>query len=180
MRTFVTSDLHLDHANIIKYCPTTRGHFKSVDEMNHSIITDWNNNVEPTDLTYILGDVAFAKVDRTVELLSKLNGKKILIVGNHDSHLLKHSKFVNCFESVHQYLEVNYNGHKLVMFHFPINEWHQAHRGSIHFFGHCHQNLLQIENYRAFNVGYDATGKVVSLLDDMIAKALTGQLKPHH
>jgi calcineurin-like phosphoesterase family protein len=181
MNTFITSDLHFDHANIIKYSPDTRGHFANVEEMNEGIIAGYNAIVGPDDLTYILGDISFSKPAKTVPHLQRLNGRKILVIGNHDEHLLKDAAFKNCFESIHQYLEIKHNGHKIVMFHYPIHAWHQAHRGSIHFFGHEHQNLLRIENYRAVNVGFDATGKVVSLIDDMIELALTGsELKSHH
>jgi calcineurin-like phosphoesterase family protein len=148
--------------------------------MNENIITEWNSEVSPNDLTYILGDVSFSKAAKTVSHLQRLNGRKILIVGNHDEHLLKDSAFISCFQSIYQYLEIKYDGHRIVMFHFPIYAWHQAHRGSIHFFGHEHQNLDRIGNYRAINVGFDATGKVVIPIEDAIAKALTGELREHH
>ena len=76
-RLFVTSDIHLGHANIIKYAHRP---FKDVDEMNTTIINNWNATVRPDDVVYILGDVGFG----TKDWLSLLNGRHIWIKGNHD------------------------------------------------------------------------------------------------
>jgi hypothetical protein len=65
-------------------------------------------------------------------------------------------------------------------YHFPISEYHQQHRGSVHLHGHLHQNPSGLEKYRVRNVGWDYTGQVVSLLDDIVADALTGEIKQHN
>ena len=80
--TFITADTHFGHANIIKY---TNRPFKSVSDMNFAMIRNWNKTVKPEDTIFHLGDFAFySKIDAG-KLLSKLNGKrKILIIGNHD------------------------------------------------------------------------------------------------
>ena len=66
------------------------------------------------------------------------------------------------------------------MFHYPIYEWDQMHRGSVHFHGHLHGNNNGMPGSRALDVGYDATGQVVSNMDDMIALALKGEIRNHH
>ena len=66
------------------------------------------------------------------------------------------------------------------MFHYPIAEWDQMYRGSVHFYGHLHGNSAGLEQYRARDVGMDATGNVVTLLDYAIADALKGIPKNHH
>lgn len=180
MKTYITSDLHFGHKGIIGFCPDTRGEFKDVDHMNTSMIQTWNKTVDMQDLVYILGDVAFCSAQDAARILTQLNGRKILVQGNHDNKIVKDHSFRNCFEEIHQYLEVNYNGNKLVMFHYPITEWNQMHRGSVHFYGHLHQNLSGLEKYRARNVGFDCTGKLVTLMEDAIADALTGEIKSHH
>jgi calcineurin-like phosphoesterase family protein len=180
VRTFVTSDLHFGHKNIMRFCPTTRGHFADVDVMREAMIREWNAAVAPEDVTYILGDVAFLPAVEAVQILRRLNGRKILIEGNHDRKLLNDPVFRSCFESVHNYLRLNYNGQLVVMFHYPIWEWDQMHRGSVHFYGHVHGKPTGLEQYRARDVAYDATGRVVSLIDDMIADALKGEIRSHH
>lgn len=180
MKTYITSDLHFGHANIMKFCPETRGHFTDVQHMNEEMIRMWNETVQDGDLVYILGDVAFASAADAVKILNRLRGDKILIEGNHDVKALKDYSFRRCFKEIHKYHEINHNGVKVVLFHFPILEWNQMHRGAVHFYGHLHQNASGLEKYRARNAGWDCTGKIVVLLDDMVADALQGEIKSHH
>jgi calcineurin-like phosphoesterase family protein len=148
--------------------------------MNSEMIRMWNEKVEPGDLVYILGDVAFCSASDAAKILQSLNGDKILVEGNHDDKSVKDVSFRGSFKEIHKYLEVNYNGTKVVMFHYPITEWNQMHRGSVHFYGHLHQNVSGLEKYRARNAGWDCTGNIVTLIDDMIADALKGEIKGHH
>lgn len=86
-RIFVTSDTHFNHTNIIKYCNRP---FASVAEMNQTLIDNWNRVVRPQDTVIHCGDFAFTKANRKVAsatistLANNLNGRKILILGNHD------------------------------------------------------------------------------------------------
>jgi calcineurin-like phosphoesterase family protein len=180
MKTFITSDLHLGHKGIMRFCPLTRGHFQDVDHMNEWMIQEWNKTVQPGDLVYILGDVAFCSGSDAAVMLARMNGDKILIEGNHDNKNLKDPSFRRAFREIHKYLEINHNGTKVCMFHFPILEWNQCHRGSVHFYGHLHQNASGMEQYRARNVGWDCTGQLVSTLDEMVTDALKGQIAKHH
>jgi len=179
MKTYVTSDLHFFHQNIMKFCPETRP-YKDVEDMNQSMIREWNAKVAAEDTVYILGDVAFAPTNKAVEILNQLNGDKILIVGNHDKKLLKDPVFRRCFKEVHDYHEMYHNKTFVVMSHYPFLEWNRMHHGSVNLFGHVHGAKTGMEKYRSRDVGMDATGKVVSLLDDVIADALKGDIKGHH
>lgn len=178
MKTWVTSDLHFGHENIMKYNPTYR-QFNDVNHMNETMVKIWNETVSPDDLTYILGDVAFCKPSKAAEYVQRLNGRKILIEGNHDNKLVENAEFRNCFEAIHKYREINHNGHKICMFHYPISEWNQCHRGSLMLHGHLHGNSSGLEHCRVRDVGFDATGNVVSLLDDIVEDALTGEIRLH-
>ncbi len=81
-KIFFTSDLHLDHANIIKYCKRP---FLDVNDMNSTLIRNWNNTVSNKDTVYFLGDLAFGRSSMPIDYwLKKLNGKTIFILGNHD------------------------------------------------------------------------------------------------
>ena len=177
-KTYITSDLHFGHANIMKFNPATRV-FRDVDHMNSGMMRQWNEIVRPEDLVYILGDVAFCNTGKAVGIMHSLNGRKILVAGNHDTKLLKDDEFRACFQEVHQYLTVNYNGTRVSMFHYPIHEWDQCHRGAVHFHGHVHGKPTGLERYRVRDVGMDATGRVVSLMEDMIKDALRGEIKSH-
>ena len=179
MNTWITSDIHLGHTKIIEYAPKYR-QYSDVDEMNEAIVAGWNAQVQPDDLTYILGDVAFCNPKKATEFMHRMNGRKILIEGNHDRKLVKDAAFRACFEEIHKYHEVNYNGVKLVMCHFPFLEWNQMQNGSLHFFGHVHGDKTGQEQYRCKDVGMDATGQIVITMKDAIASIINNEIKKHH
>ena len=176
---YISSDIHFGHQSILKFCPKTRP-YSSIDEMDEAIIRDWNRVVTPRDLTYLLGDISFREPSRTAKIFSRLNGKKILIAGNHDEKHLKHKIFRDCFEEIHNYLELRVNKQKIVLFHYPIAEWNGMYRGAVHLHGHLHGNPSGLEEFRARDAGMDATGKVVVTIEGLVNDALTGKIKSHH
>jgi calcineurin-like phosphoesterase family protein len=57
MKTWVTSDLHWGHQNIMKFCPESRARFKNdLAYMNEAMVQEWNELIAPEDLVYILGE----------------------------------------------------------------------------------------------------------------------------
>ena len=181
MRTFITSDLHFGHENIMKFCPQARARFcNDVNYMNEQMVEEWNSIVEPGDLVYILGDVAFLPAQKAAEYMNRLNGDKILVEGNHDRKALNDPTFRRSFVEVHKYLDITYNKHKCILFHYPIAEWDQMHRGALHFHGHLHGGVSGMEEFRARDMGMDATGMIVVEMERAISDALTGKIKGHH
>lgn len=178
MAVYVTSDLHFHHKNILTFNSNTRP-YQSVEHMNASMISEWNNTVTDEDTVYILGDVGLCSQRKAIDVMEALSGNKILIEGNHDNYFVQNRHFARCFTEIHQYLEIKHNKHKICMFHFPILEWNGCHHGSVQLHGHLHGAPSGLERYRVRDVGMDATGKVVSLLDDILADALTGEIKNH-
>lgn len=147
--------------------------------MNQVMIEQWNSIVQDDDLVYILGDVSFMNTQDSVKTMNQLLGKKILVVGNHDVKLLQNEEFRNCFKEVHQYLTITYNGVKIVMFHFPIFDHDGAGRASIMLHGHRHGNPTNIKG-KIMDVGYDATGNIVTDLDKILDKMKTIPHMYHH
>ena len=181
MKTYITSDLHFGHKNIMTFCPQTRARFNNdVVYMNNAMVEEWNAKVQPGDLVYILGDVAFMSGSDAGRMMMRLNGDKILIEGNHDRKTLKDTTFLRAFKEVHKYLDITYDGHKIVMFHYPIAEWDQMHRGALHFHGHLHGGVSGLEKYRAMDVGMDSTGEIVISLDRAIRMVKDKEIKGHH
>lgn len=80
-KTYVIADLHFSHENIIKY---ENRPFRDVEHMNSFLIANWNRVVNKHDTVFVLGDVSFTGKEETKEIIGQLNGKKILIMGNHD------------------------------------------------------------------------------------------------
>lgn len=86
-----TSDPHIYHTNVIKYCNRP---YSSVEEMNEALVNNWNSIVMPEDTVYCLGD--FSMAARPVETFSpRLMGKKYLVPGNHDFCHSYHKKSRN-------------------------------------------------------------------------------------
>lgn len=167
MQTFVTSDLHINHANILKFCPETRP-FSCVEEMNETLVSNWNKKVKHNDRVYILGDVAFGDVNDAVKILSRLNGDKILIVGNHDHKNLKVKEFYDQFAEVTPYHTEKFDGKMVVMFHFPIEYWDKSHHGSFHLHGHLHSKNPEILTKRRFDVGVDGNECMVHNIRELL------------
>lgn len=78
---YFSADLHFGHKNILSYCCRP---WNTLDDMNEGIIERFNNIVTPQDTLYILGDVSFLSKEKTAELVGRLNGWKVLVIGNHD------------------------------------------------------------------------------------------------
>lgn len=166
---YVTSDLHFGHKNIIKY---ENRPFNSVEEMNEAYIKKWNGTVNNKDTVYILGDFSWLKPADTMKILKKLNGKKILITGNHDCNFLKNSFDFSLFEEIIPYKEITIDKKIICMCHYPIADWNGKEHGSIHLYGHVHsmQNDAEMfmesqrkKGYKCFNVGIDIHNKIVNI-----------------
>jgi len=92
MKTWLIADTHFGHANIIRH---EKRPFENVEGMDEELIKRWNNKVSKDDKVYMLGDFTLSRSMRYItHLCSQLNGKKILIAGNHDTR--KMSDYVQC------------------------------------------------------------------------------------
>jgi len=187
---FVSSDYHFDHKNIIKYCERPfddARDFDCVDKMNQWIIENHNSLVKPNDWFIHIGDLVFGndKIEKAKHFLSLLNGKKILLSGNHDKECTADQIGA---EIVCDYLELtvkvtNNCGHwgkpTFILFHYPILQWNHKHHQSIHLFGHSHGSLGKYEpsssilsDNRMMDVGIDTNNGFPYNLDNIYAKML--------
>lgn len=135
--TFFISDLHLGHKNALAF---DNRPFLSVDEQNKTIIENWNKTVDDLDTVYILGDISFYGPVKTCEIFNQLNGKKHLIIGNHDHKLLKNQDVKRLFVDIQEKETITINKQTLVLHHTPIQFFDNAHHGGYHFYGHVHNN----------------------------------------
>jgi len=157
---FFGSDYHLDHKNIIKYCDRPYG---SVNEMNEEIIRNNNSIVGVNDNLYIPGDMFFCNATKAVNFLKRMNGKKHLILGNHDSVIRKNrALFEEHFEFIGDYLEIRIDdpsatqGRQLIcLSHYAFKVWNGSHRSSWQLYGHSHGSLPDDPNALQMDVGVD-------------------------
>lgn len=113
-----TSDTHFNHANIITY---SKRPFKDVPEMNAQLIARWNACVAPTDTIIHLGDFAMGPKTEHKGFLDQLNGRKILIRGNHDDNRIE-KLLERGFAEVHTNALVEVDGLKVYLSHIPTGD----------------------------------------------------------
>lgn len=169
MKTFVTSDLHLGHYNIIKYCNRP---FGDVATMNTALVDNWNAVVGVHDLVYVLGDIWLGNPKLAMSVLVQLKGTIRLVKGNHDkpSNL---KQYAHRFEWIKDYFELRHDGTLVVMSHYPMTSWNGSYHGSIMLHGHCHGNLPS-PGMRRLDVGVDVHDYTPLLLDAVIHGFITG------
>lgn len=134
-KTWFTSDTHFGHANIISHCARP---FGSVGEMDAALIANWNAAVQPSDEVWHLGDFAFRSAKPAAWYLSRLNGRKHLVHGNHDS---AEARADPGWASSQAMAEIAVDGQRLVLLHYAMRVWPKAHHGALHLFGHSHGTL---------------------------------------
>lgn len=154
-KVFFTSDLHIGHRKIVEY--TNRG-VDTTQEDHDKWITDlWNRQVGKSDTVYSLGDFVFncRKIDKFREVTSKLNGKKVLIKGNHcDRRVYQESGY-----PWYDLKGFNIEGQYIVMCHYALRVWDKYHHGSWQLFGHSHGTLEGIG--KQVDVGLDSAYNIL-------------------
>ena len=165
-----TSDLHFGHDR--EFVWKARG-FESVEAMNAAIIERFNSKVQPEDTVYILGDLMLGDNVAGEECLSKLNGKKIVILGNHDTNtrIKIYEKYA---EEITYVKVIKYKKKNIYLSHYPTltgnmddEPWHCV----LNLHGHTHQvdNFTAgYENYM-FHVGVDSHDCYPVHIDDVLA-----------
>ena len=154
-----TSDLHLCHSNIIKLCGRP---FGDVEEMNQTLINNWNSVVKENDIVFNLGDFCWSdSSDVWSKFIDRLNGHQVLILGNHDTrkaveklsntyHLLDdnrnyvpnrpiRSEFLDRIFLIRERIELRYNGERYMLDHFPTQHYNGNYHSVRLLTGHCHE-----------------------------------------
>lgn len=146
MSSFFASDHHIDHAKILTFKQDDGSmlrDFSNLEEMQETIIERHNALVHPKDRVYFLGDVAMKW--RGLEILKRMNGRKVLLKGNHDIEQLK--KYIPYFEDVRAYKI--FPREKIVVSHIPIHP-QSLERWKLNAHGHLHGNLITKRKFLFF------------------------------
>lgn len=136
--TLVYSDPHFYHEGIVSYAGRP---FKNAARMNNILIRQFNKIVNPDDVVYFLGDLGCnIRRNQLADIIGKMNGKKILIPGNHDT--LSIFEYYDCgFAGVYGHLKLNYEGREIYLAHDPC--WALL-PNSLWFCGHVHNMWLKL------------------------------------
>lgn len=140
---FLIGDTHFGHSNILTF---KKGNgrplrdFKNITEHDEYLIYKWNKVVSIKDKVYHLGDVGFKNFTTLSLILSRLNGEKILIKGNHDNFKL--SQYMQYFKDV----RATHTLDKMVLSHVPVHP-DSLTRWSFNIHGHLHSNKIKDKRY---------------------------------
>jgi calcineurin-like phosphoesterase family protein len=135
---FVISDHHLGHTNSWEKFKREDGSplrpFTSTEEMNETMIERHNAKVKEQDTVYFLGDVVINK--KYLELVKRMNGRKILVRGNHDIFKDEDYREVG-FQQIHG---VRVFVDKFILSHIPLHPDCVSERFRVNVHGHLHAN----------------------------------------
>jgi calcineurin-like phosphoesterase family protein len=140
---FFTSDWHIGHANIIKFCNRP---FRDVREMEQELIERHNSVVTDNDIVIHAGDFAFRNTTSVDKYQAKLNGNNIFLKGSHDKWN-KHGAYL---------WEGMIEDHYVVVCHYAMLSWPRSHYGSWQLFGHSHGNQKGHNVQKQYDIGVDS------------------------
>ena len=131
---FFTADTHFYSKNIIKHCNRP---FSSVEEMDEILIQNWNNKVSNSDHIYILGDLIWG-TENYRTYISRLNGQKHLILGNHDTQQVYKKLLIDgLIQEIKQVKGITIDSNYIWLSHYCHRTWNASFHNSFHLFGHC-------------------------------------------
>ena len=179
MRELFTSDTHFGHVKILEYCPMRSVLGRTTDEMNRSLIERWNSKVRPEDVVYHGGDFAFGNLKFIADIRKALNGKIVLVRGNHDRSpdSLSEVGFEYIFESI----AIRRCQHRVFMRHHPPSEpdqLMQKYRASLFLCGHVHQEFGR--RGAIINVGVDVSNFFPLTLPELLCRPVPAENPSHH
>lgn len=159
-KIWFTADSHIGHRNIIKYCQRP---FSNVEEMNETLICNWNKVVGKNDYVFHLGDFSVGGAAEWTSILDNLNGRIFLVLGNHDMNNVDQG-FMRRFEDVAMQMLITIGKQRVYLNHYPFLCYGGAYRGTWQLFGHVHTSScmsgldgprLQMLFPRQYDVGVD-------------------------
>ena len=145
INTWFISDTHFGHKNILEYEREARP-FSSIEEMHEVMIENWNRVVGSQDIVYHLGDFAFGR--HNIQIAERLNGKKRLVMGNHDTYPT--ADYLKYFDKL--YGVVFYE--RCILSHTPVHPNGLGSRWMLNVHGHLHSNRVKKLNDDNIQLAY--------------------------
>jgi calcineurin-like phosphoesterase family protein len=178
--TYITSDLHLNHSNIIKFCNRP---FRDIKQMDEYIFRQIDALPENSQLIN-LGDVAMAYrtplpvMQYYVSRMKKNNKKLVLILGNHDREVIKgyeaYDYFMDAgFDRVYEH-PILLERYGIILSHEPIFLTEEMPYFNVH--GHIHNSIMTTNYFeqscalnRYINACVDVNGFAPIKLNDILS-----------
>lgn len=179
MSVYFTSDTHFGHANIIKY---SKRPFNNVDDMDATLIRNWNSVVNHDDVVYHLGDFAVGGGPAR-PYINRLNGTIYFCWGNHDKRLsdVKYWGPPKVY-GIDHIIHADVDGQHIVLCHYAMKVWNKSHKGAWHLYGHSHGSLPDDPNSLSLDVGVDCWNFTPVSMQQLRDKMKAKTFKPvdHH
>ncbi len=167
-KTYFTSDWHLFHSKVIEF---DNRHFNDIDHMARVLINNYNASVASYSTCYFLGDFSMGNVEQTKEIVSQLNGTKILILGNHDRNVS--SALRMGFDVAVSTAAIIIAGETVTMTHCPLRGIYREdtsamcnHKPGENWHGEFRHNIFSIPNWGQYHLhGHTHKGPEERTLD---------------
>jgi len=172
-KTWIISDTHFSHANIIKYCNRP---FKDIEEMDDAIVENWNSLVSDEDTVWHLGDFSFNGKENVEKFRKLLKGKIKIVLGNHDKRGMDF--YYNAgFDAV--YDQPVLVDDFFILSHSPV-QWISNDMPFANFFGHVHDSpLYKTVTPRSFCACVERHGYHPVLWDEAVEAMKNEEAKLH-
>lgn len=160
------SDTHFFHSNMLKFLDAEGKRFRPfnyVEEMNELIVKNWNDRIRPQDHVWHLGDVTWRYDGPFNSLMSRLQGHKRMLLGNHDKLRAGGGSLLRWFQKIE--LWRGFKEHNFTCSHIPLR-LDSLRDGAFNVHGHIHQNMLADPHY--INVCVEHTNWGPVHLDEII------------
>lgn len=188
MNTFVISDTHAFHKNIVKGCSEWEDtskcrDFPTIDEHNQVLADNINRVVGQQDRIIHLGDWSFGGVDKIKLFRDMINCTNIeLLFGNHDTHIQNDPQLQKLFTRCDMFRTTKIDGQMVVLCHYALQVWENNHRGWWCLHGHSHNNLNHDNDGKILDVspeGHNFTPWSMDEIRDYMSKRAI-VAKDHH
>jgi len=182
-KVWVISDTHYGHKNICRGVTAWRlpdgsiplsqtRDFKTIEQMNESIVNNINSVVGQDDVLIHLGDWSFGGFENVKIFRDRIVCQEIhLILGNHDHHIENNrGDCQELFASVNHYTKLMYKFGTFVLMHYPMASWDGLNKGHVHLHGHVHlPTNLRFGKGKKMDVGIDGNPNFgVYDMDDIV------------
>lgn len=177
MTTWLASDWHISHNNIIKF---SNRPFADCQLMEQDCIRECTEKLKPGDRVIYLGDLHWSRapheIDTFLQKVFKPSIELFYLRGNHDYQVDKVRKLSDDhgryrIKLIREIFEFQHGDEYIVCCHYPIFSWNKKRYGALHAFGHLHSKPEQKFGFgKSCDVGYDPQQRWLSSVEEFIGQ----------
>jgi len=146
-----TSDFHIGDIRMLK----RRKLFLSLEEMEQTLINNYNQKVGCDDIVWLVGDIV-GDIESALRVFPRLNGKKNYVIGNHDRKWIRESQVQSFFNNIYESTVEMIENVPVSISHYPLYEWYKSKYGGVLIHGHMHDEYIDLPFYKNF-CAYDVS-----------------------